>query len=1114
MTKLFTIAFSLQCLSMSLLLAWNGNAQVKSIEEVSVYLSLNEVKVEKAFKELERITEFNFVFASREVRESPLISVASSGESLYDLLVSIAAQSNLSFKQIDQNIHVKKSDKENLITVVEYEDITIRGTVTDNVGEPIPGVTVLVRGTTTGIATGLDGKFTLIAPEGATLVFSFIGFVSQEISVGNRSTIDVTLMEDETSLDEVVVVGYGMQKKESLTSSVATVDKKELQESPAANLSNMITGRVSGVTSIQDQGSPGNDQSRIYVRGMATTGNIDPLFMIDGVPRSSIDFNRLSPTEIESITVLKDAAAAAVYGARGANGVILVTTKRGAVGKTTFSYTTNYGLQKATRFPDYVDSYGYADLYNKALENEGRPALYSPEDLQKFKNNSDPILFPNTDWFSIARGTAPMEQHNLSVNGGTEKVQYFLSFNYLNQKSLFNKINNQLGFERYNFRSNIDVKATNTTRILVDLSGYMGIRTDPGSGYHFVFENMNRPAPVYAAKYPNGLYGPGYSARNGWAAITESGYQRNESNALLSRFEINQEIPLIKGLSFKGIAAFDYKPNSQKNWSLPQKIYSAVQDGEDIRYDQVGGFANPTLYHLMSNEKNFLLEAHSLYYRSFGKHDVNGLLLYSQQSDTFESLSANRNEFLSDQLDIINSGGTVNQQTSGDANQYRRQSIVGRASYAYNARYLFEFSFRHDGSTLFAQGKRFGFFPALSAGWVLSEEEFIKKVSFLDYFKIRGSYGKLGNDRINQYQFLTFYGFGNGVPMGAASTYQSNIFLNRLANRDVTWEISTKSNVGFEANFTNDFSLEADYFWETREGILGQRGAIIPATLGTPNSILPFENFQQVNNKGFEFALGYNKLFNNGIGVQVRFNFTHVRNEVIDIGEPDDKPAQILQAGRPLFPRYGYKALGIFQSNEEIVTAYGDNHPNLQPGDIRYADLNGDGKIDGNDITYIGSTNLPENIFGLHTTINFKGFDISMFWQAGSGNQMYFGNWMAKPFNQAGNALERHKDYWSSENTDAQYPRILTSSAWNYDNVSDFWLYDMKYLRLKNLQIGYNLPKKWVDRIKAQDMRLYTNGANLLTFSPFKEIDPENTNGNGHFYPQQIIYNFGAQISF
>lgn len=991
----------------------------------------------------------------------------------------------------------------------------VRGRVTDDRGQGLPGVSVVLKGSSVGTVTSTDGSYALSAPSAnSTLVFSFIGYATREITIGSQTVIDVAMAPDVKSLTEVVVVGYGVQRKESVTSAVASVQSKELSQSPAATVSNMVTGRITGITSIQDQGAPGNDQSRIYVRGVATTGTTDPLYVIDGVPRTAGDFNRLSPGEIDNISVLKDAAAAAVFGARGANGVILITTKRGVQGKTSFSYSLNYGLQQATRLPNYVNAATYADLYNKALINEGRPVLYSPDDIQKYASGSDPILHPNTDWLSIVRGTAPMQQHNLTVNGGTDKIRYFLLFNYLNQKSLLSDQNSALGFNRYNFRSNIDVQATPTTRVALDVSGYLGTRTEPGAGYYFVFENINRDAPVYAGRYPNGLYGPGYSTRNGWAAVTESGYQRNGTNGLLSRLVVTQDVPFVKGLSLKGVAAFDYKPTTQKNWSLPMKIYNAVGSGDSVRYDQVGGFANPSLYEYRSTETNFLLEAHAIYNRSFGKHDVGGLLLYAKQQNDYQDLSANRTDFLSNQLDIINAGGSSNQQTSGNSTQYRRQSVVGRASYAYAQRYLLEFSFRYDGSTLFARGKRFGFFPALSAGWVLSEEKFLKNAKLINYFKLRGSYGELGNDQISQYQYLTFYGFGSGVPFGESGGYQTNIALTRLANPNVTWETSKKTNIGFEADVLKNISVEADYFWEKRDGILGQRGATIPATLGVSGSQLPFENFQKVNNQGFELALGYRKQFVSGLGLQTRFIVTQARNKVVDIGEPADKPERIRQAGRPLFSLFGYKAVGLFQSDEEVKAAYGTNHPDVKAGDIRYADLNGDHKIDGNDITYIGSNNLPVNIFGLNTNLTFKGFEFSMFWQAGTGNQQYLNNWLAKPFNQAGNALERHTNYWRPDNREAAYPRILTSSPWNYDNVSDFWLYDMRYLRLKNLQVAYTLPQSIAGRIRAQSVRLYLNGSNLLTFSPYREVDPENTNGNGHYYPQQIIYNGGLQITF
>lgn len=390
----------------------------------------------------------------------------------------------------------------------------------------------------------------------------------------------------------------------------------------------------------------------------------------------------------------------------------------------------------------------------------------------------------------------------------------------------------------------------------------------------------------------------------------------------------------------------------------------------------------------------------------------------------------------------------------------------------------------------------------------------MERVTFIDNLKLRGSYGVLGNDQIGQYQYLQFYGYGAGLPFGDASTLQSNIFLTRLANQDVTWEKSKKGDIGLDVGFLNDFTLEADYFWEKRSDILGQRGATIPATVGASGGILPYENFEKVNNRGFELALGYQKELGSGLTIRARLNVSRARNTVIDIGEPADKADRIRQAGKPLYSVFGYQALGLFQSAAEIQAAYGNNYPDLKPGDIHYADLNGDGKIDGSDMTYIGNTNLPENIYGFLATLNYKSFDFSMFWQGGSGNQQLFYNWMAKPFNQAGNALNAHKDYWRADNTGAKYPRITTSSAWNYDNTSSFWLYNMRYVRLKNLEIAYSLPERWIKTIKAEKFRVYFNASNLLTISPYKEVDPENTTGNGAYYPQQIVYNFGVQLGF
>jgi len=999
------------------------------------------------------------------------------------------------------------------------QQMKVTGTITDaSTGEKLIGVNIVIEGTTTGVISDINGKYSIDVPNGnAVLKVSYIGYATKNVQVNGMTVVDIVLTPDLQALGEIVVVGYGTQKKESVTASISSVSSKELSTSPASNVSNMIAGRITGILSVQDNGTPGNDNSNIFIRGMATTGSTTPLYVIDGIPRSSLDFSRLTPTDIESISVLKDAAAAAVYGSSGANGVLLITTKRGSSQRASFSYSANFGIQKSTRMPDFLDSYGYAKLYNEALANEDRPPLYTANDLQLYKDGSDPIFHPNTDWTKVLRRPAPMQQHNFTVTGGNENVKYYLSYNYLNQKSI---LSNSLGFVRHNFRSNIDVQATKTTKVALDISGYMGTTDEPGGETYWVTRNANITSPTVVGQYPNGLYGNGDMNMNALAIPDNSGYRRRVNDAVLTRLEIKQEISFIKGLSVKAIGAFDYKPNVEKDWVLQPKLYNAVDEGGGvIRYDQVSGFGKPTLRELRGVSKNFVLEGDINYIRSFGKHNITGLLVFSEQSKTDEWIQTSRSGYLSPDLDIINAGATANQLANGSASQYRRQSIIGRIAYDYNNRYLLEFNSRYDGSDLFDQGKRFGFFPAFSAGWVVSKEKFMQDVSFINNLKIRGSYGTLGNDQIDAYQYLTFYSFGPGASIGLPpSSFQNNIYLSRMANKDVTWEKSQKTDIGFESRFLHDFSLEIDLFWEKRGNILGKRDATIPSYMGINGDQMPFENFEKVNNQGIEITAGYNKQFGSGFNLQTRFDVTSTKNTVIDIGEANDVPARLKQEGRPLNPMYGLVALGLFQSKQQIIDAYGEDYMNergLKPGDIYFKDLNGDKKIDDQDRTYIGSSNIPKAVFGFNSVLSYKGFEFSMFLQAATGGKQFLSIWMAQPFVSGGKALVEHQDYWRPDNTNAKYPRVTTQSNWNYgEDPNTFWLYNMSYLRLKNAEIAYSLPKKWISKISIQNLRVYCNAVNLLTFSAYKEIDPEIGSDFGNGYPQSIVYNFGVQISF
>ena len=670
-------------------------------------------------------------------------------------------------------------------------------------------------------------------------------------------------------------------------------------------------------------------------------------------------------------------------------------------------------------------------------------------------------------------------------------------------------------------RSNINIKATKTTDVSLDISGYYSNnQTYSVFDYDINYPSINNP-PTTVEVYPNGLYGTGYQNRNPRARIAQSGYSKTNDNALLSKLEIRQDIPFVKGLSAKGVAAFDFYPGFSRAFSIDPITYNAIQSGDEIEYVQVGGGAAPSLSQSASYSRSLVLEAHLNYARTFGNHDFAALMLYSQQATHGDVLSGARYNYMTDEMDVLDAGDPEQQYANGGYSDSRRRSLVGRISYNYMYKYLLEFSYRYDGSDLFAEGKRYGFFPSVSAGWNLKEEGFMQSIDFINKFKLRGSWGQLGNDNIGGYQYLTFYGLNSvGVGRGVPTTLQNNIILARMANTEVTWETSNKTDIGFELNFLDNFFVEFDYFWEKRDDILGQRSATIPTTVGTGGT-LPFENFMKVDNEGYEITLEYTKQFANKLSLQSRFNISHMENTVIDIGETDDVPDRIKQEGRPIGAKFGYVAEGIFATQDEIDAAYKDNHPNVQPGDIHYKDLNEDYKIDGEDVTFIGKQNVPDFILGWQNLLTYKRLEFNMFWLAGIGGEMDYKQ-LLNPFaGGGGNVLKDYSDFWTSDNTNAEFPRLTNSSGWNFP--SDFYVYDASYLRLKTIGVAYSFKELLSSVSFIKDLRLSFNATNLLTFSKFTETDPENSNWTPdsggidysiNFYPQQIIYNFGLQVNF
>lgn len=1002
-------------------------------------------------------------------------------------------------------------------TARPYAIQTVRGRITDEANEPLPGVSIVLKGTTTGTTSDVAGNYSLSVPDGgSTLVFSFVGYTSKEIPTGNRTQLDVVLASDVKTLGEVVVVGYGESKKTTYTGSVAAIETKEITRAPVADISNNLVGRLPGVIATQRTGEPGADGSNITIRGISTTGSNAPLVVIDGIPRPDYGFSQIDPNEIESISILKDAAAAAVFGVRGANGVILITTKRGKSGKPQFSLTTRLDFQVPTRLPNFLDSYNTALLYNEGLRNEGKPELYSADALETYRNGSNPDVYPNTDWFDLAfNDYAPQSQHNVNVSGGTDAVRYFLSVGYLNQKGLYDN----LQYQRYNFRSNIDVNVTKTTTVRLDLTGRLEDRNQPGIASQNIFDALMRNQPMAVGYFSNGLPGIGRSG-NPIEAIKKAGYTYDDRNVFQSLLSVTQQLPFVPGLSVKGQAAFDRFFRLRKDWRTPFPTYEFNPTTNKYTENQSG---LPSLSEYFEQNQNLTLEAHLNYARSFGSNNITGLLLYTQTAYRYDNLGGGRTNYISSALDLLDAGGADNQPvTYGGVDERARRGIVGRVTYDYNAKYLFEASFRYDGSENFPADKRWGFFPSVSLGWRLSEESFFRNaLPFAQNLKIRASVGQLGNDVLlgefgnpQRFAYLGAYVFGD--PYVFNGTVVQTIQEGRLPNQNITWEKATSGNIGLEAGlWNNKLTFEGDYFYKRTTDILGRRILAIPGSSGIGQ--LPFENLDKVDNRGVELVLGHNNQVGK-VDYYVRGNFTYAHNEIVYRAEPADINPNIRQTGRRINQYFGLKAIGLFQSETEVAEAP-DQGPGVLPGDIRYEDINNDNVIDDKDRVAMGYSSIPEIIYGFSFGGSFQGFDLNVLWQGAGRVSAYLSNESAWAFFNSGKATEEHLDRWTPQNPDATYPRMSTEPTGNNTRYSSYWLRNAAYLRLKNVELGYNIPARVTSRAGISNARIYVTGQNLLTFDDLGILDPEGPGasgnaGRGWFYPQQKIYSMGLNVTF
>ena len=990
-------------------------------------------------------------------------------------------------------------------TFAQQRDVT--GVVADEAGVPIPGVSVYIQGTNTGTVTNFDGEFSLdVTGENPTLVFSFVGFEQQEIILGDQTNLEVTMDRDIESLEEIVVVGYGTQKKENLTGAVSQVDSEVLEDRPVTNVTNAMQGLMPGVTITNTSGVPGNNGGTIRIRGIGTWGNATPLVVIDGIPGGDIDI--LNPNDIESISVLKDAASSSIYGVRGANGVILITTKDGT-GETSVSYNGYYGIQTPTALPEFLGSVQYMELLNESMINAGRNPTYTEEDIEIARSGSDPNYFANTDWIEeIYKEYAPQQSHNFNINGGEESLDYYLSYGLLKEGGLITGDNFKA--KRHNIRLKLNTTLLDRLYIQTNLGyidrDYRGSSSGTGAIY-----SAHSILPLVPVRFTTGGWGYLGGQRNPVAIATDGGFNDFASQELTGN--VSATLDIFDGFSLTGQYGI-IRSNSKRTIFHRTVNYYSPEDGSLIYRNNYPNEIDTRDY--TSLYETFIATAE--YEKVFNDINEVQLLLGASQEETIgDYFSASRTNLASQEIGHINLG-TENQLNSGSASQNALRSLFGRINYVFNDKYLAEANFRYDGSTRFAKDVRWELFSSGSLGWIFSNEDFFEALNdVVEFGKIRASYGTQGNDRIGDWAYMDILGPVETMPIG----YENTIGYRQVvvANEILTWESAEKTNFGLDLGFLNNrLQLTADYFINNTENIL--LTLPLPDVFGAP---YPVQNAGKIENKGWELQMGWN----DHIGVfqyGANFNISDVQNKVVDLGGTDPTIGdRVRMVGEPLDAFYGLVAVGLAQeddfSYDPATETFVPDFPHIisdpvAPGDIIYKDLNGDGEVTlEGDRKVIGS-HIPRYTYGFRGDMAWRGLDLSFFLQGvGDVDGYLYGSARHAFISESSFPQTVHLDRWTPENTDASYPRLSYQQNYN-QRLSTYWLEDASYLRLKNVTLGYTLPPNFVERIRISNFRVYASGDNLFTETDFfYGYDPESPVSNGNFYPQVKTFIFGLNVT-
>lgn len=1031
----------------------------------------------------------------------------------------------------------------------------VKGKVSDDKGQALPGVSVVVKGTNVGSASDANGEYSVAAGKNATLIFTYIGFTTMEVAVNNQSRINVSLAEDTKALGEVVVVGYGTQKKVTVTGAVVQVQGEKIIKSPATDISNSLAGRLPGLVVIQTSGEPGNDGAKISIRGTNTLGNSSPLVVIDGIPDRDGGLGRLSPRDIESISVLKDASAA-IYGARAANGAILVTTKRGKSGKPTITYDFNQGFSQPARVPQMASSSEYAKIMNElpiyksipsgewgnawsSIQSTGvyksptagvssLSANFSPEAVKGYASGNDLWRYPNTDWFGDAFKTwAPQARHNLQLSGGSDNIKYFTSLGYVSQDAIYK--NSATNFHQYSFRTNLDAKVNKYINATVGIMVRREQRRYPTESAGSIFRMLMRGRPTEPEVWPNGQPGPDIeNGQNPYVITTNAtGYVDNPTDYTQANGAVNITNPWIDGLKLTLSGAIDKNSGTNKVWQTPWSLYywdktTFEADGVTPKLEGAvrSNFKDPRLTQAYNSVLNTNMSASLSYDKVIGGNNLSFLAGVTKEIFKGEGFLAFRRNYISPAIDQLFAGGSLQQNTGGSAYNRARLGYYGRAQYNFKERYLVEGIFRYDGSYIFPEASRFGFFPGLLVGWNLTNEDFFK-VKGIDYLKLRASYGQMGNDQVfynnqlQEYAFLSTYGFGSyPINSQVVTTLRETV----LANPNFTWERAKNYNIGLDGTFFNNkVDLTLEYFFNKRDQILIQKSGSTPSSSGI-NSLLPPVNAGIVNNRGFEFNAGYNGKMTNGLTFRAGVNGGYAKNKVIFMDEIPGAPSYQLQEGKMINGYLVYKSDGVFKDAAAIDANkidYSQVTNKLIPGDMKFVDYNGDGKITGDDRVRLDQNDTPTFNFGATVDIRYKGFDLSALFQGATGAAIR----IQTESGDIGNFLKYSYDNrWSIDNPSSEHPRLASRgdtyyTGGNYGN-NTYYLFSKNYVRLKNLEIGYNLPSSIVEKAKLGSLRIYVNGLNLITIDKNKVFDPEATAQSGVYYPQSRVINTGLSLTF